>query len=130
MSDPGGYVALSDDRQWLLVAGTRWPVAECTVEDHALPGSDYVMRMRRALVMVEAGYSVSVIWGGATYSSNYNTAVFPDDAQPFTEYPTHVEVVVMGRQGEWLTAEPLGYVPAADLAQLLTHLAQGAPPDP
>lgn len=55
-------------------------------------------RTRRAAVMFENGWSVSVIWGSHTYSSNGAMLYrFDGDQPPFTEEPALVEVGILQR---------------------------------
>ena len=97
------------------------------IYDGAMSGK--VQHTRQAVVAYENRWSLSIIWGDMTYSSNHNTLIsYRDDLTEFTEEPGTVEVgifmphprtvegVGMLRSFETnLWGDPVGYVDAGAL---------------
>jgi hypothetical protein len=120
VSDSVGSDTIHAEREgavwWLLVGDRRWPCSEHFSEDVIIPTTaTNLFRVRRAKVMVESGWELSVVWGTNTYSSNRWWPV----EQPFTETPTHVEVAVPC-DGEW---EPCSMVTASELNDMIEQMA-------
>lgn len=127
---------LSDDGRWFVVAHRRYPVVEANVANTDMGGEFGVWHTRRCVVKVETGYEVSIIWGSGTYSTNHYRGswsryggMFDGEEQPFVEDVDTVEVAVFDRHGEWLTGEPVAYVDADALIDLVDALAAGRPPN-
>lgn len=74
-------------------------------------------RVRRALVRLESGWSVSLVWGDYTRSTNDMWS-----HRPFTETPTEVEVGIL-HHAKGLTGEPWSMVPATIVNLLIERLA-------
>ena len=84
------------------IAGKPYPwAAAVTVDD--VDVEPHPFRIRRFVLTFENGWSVSVLYGDATYSSNYD-AWFLDGE--FEEEPEHVEVAVLDPDGSML-ADPV-----------------------
>jgi hypothetical protein len=104
---------------WLLVGDRRWPCSEHFSEDVIIPTTAAdPYRVRRARVMVESGWEVSVVWGTCTFSLNWDLPEI-DGYRPFTETPTHVEVAVLW-DGPW---EPCSMVTASELNAMIEQMA-------
>lgn len=122
---------LSDDRRWFIVDDElSLPVRQSQIEDHemysaadaetyGLHSVDRIHRRRRALCWV-GSYQFSIIWGSATYSSNYPLLhVRADDRADFVEEPTNVEVMIFEPSGEPFDPDPIGHVDAEQLRALV-----------
>jgi hypothetical protein len=104
---------------WLHVGDRRWPCSEHFSEDVIIPTTAAnLYRVRRARVMVESGWELSVAWGTGTYSSNRDRPE-SDGYRPFTETPTHVDVAVLW-DGRW---EPCSMVTASELNDMIVQMA-------
>jgi hypothetical protein len=91
-------VRFDQDRGVLLIDERRWlPVSWHEVND--FEGPSFSHHTRSVIVPFENRWQLSVIWGTATYSSNYNTLTGYDFAgnpvPPFTDEPQTVEVGIM-----------------------------------
>jgi hypothetical protein len=75
------------DEGVLVIGGRRFPWAQIFREDLPAP---HTFKTRRARLMFENGWTVSIIWGSCTYSSNHDHGLYHDDE--FTETPTTVEL--------------------------------------
>ncbi len=130
---PPGYAELTDARAVLRIAdgaGYRdFPIRYDTsdVRPRADPGA-FTHRVRQAKIGFEAGWTVSIVWGSCTYSTNHDS---PFGDAPFTETPAVVELAVLDRAGSIVGDEPLSYV-SADLAlaviDVMASLPTGAEP--
>jgi hypothetical protein len=81
-------------------AGRTWHAdpSSTQIEDVTYgPNGEYLHRTRRTTVRFETGWSASIVWGDATYSSNHDAWL---DTPSFTEAPTTVEVGVLDSTGE------------------------------
>lgn len=81
----------------LYAAGRSWPADPSRTAITNLIHGRFAHRDRRCMVRFESGWSASIIWGSATYSSNHD-AMYADE--PFTEEPALVEVGVIDHTGE------------------------------
>jgi hypothetical protein len=100
---------------WLHVGDHRYPCELVEKREVLLPDAEPFYR-RRAVVMLESGWRVSVIWGSGTYSTNH-THPFGDVR--FDERPHFVEVGVPW-DGPW---EPCSYVDEDELNDMITQMA-------
>lgn len=109
----------------LFYVGDRgYPMSEYTAADHDIGVDDYLMRMRRAELTFESGYLLSILWGNATYSSNYETLT-----TAFIEEPTEVEVGVLhADRTEGLIGSPLGYQTVEQVQATIDALNRGEVP--
>lgn len=91
--------------------------------DTSLPDDIYPepFRVRQALILFESGWSVSIIWGSASYSTNHDATMFARSA--FTETPEVVEVAVMDRDGAMVGGDVLGYVGAEGALAIIAEVA-------
>lgn len=134
MSDERLTFRLSDNHRWLIAGERRWPVAEVEVADAHFPLSrvteDYWIASRRAVVMVESGWKLSVIWGHMTYSDNKNARQYAEQqdvigfgADEFHEEPFMVEVGLLRRNGG-LVGDPAGWVIVEEFNTLVDAIIQ------
>lgn len=89
-------------------------------------------RERRARLRFENGYTLSIVWGDGTYSSNHDAAYgerHPDigfSEEPFTEEARTAELGVWMPEGElmqWPMGDTVaGYVPAWVIARLVEEM--------
>lgn len=122
--DPEAHVLWIGARFW------RADPAGTSVNDVELDGR-MTHRHRRCLVRFESGWAASILWGTGSFSSNHDTW---EEASPFTEEPSTVEVGVLDHTGElrqrrhvdddgttWSDVE--AYLDDVELAALLDRLA-------
>jgi hypothetical protein len=102
------------------------PEAAPEMAEFAAGHPSFRMWDRRVTIPCENGWSLSVIWGDATYSSNYTHPFI--ERQEFIEEPTTVEVGVLASRvthttlvGEsTLLGDPLAYVTVEEFNQVAT----------
>jgi hypothetical protein len=96
-------VAYDAERRQLIVRPDSKPVEQRLPVTTWVHEEDYSLKTRRALVPFENRWELSIIWGGATYSTNHDYYVdhlglmHPEgsESQPFVETPATVEVGVI-----------------------------------
>ena len=119
----------------LVVGARRWPCRAVAVTDTRLPiglTEFHCMRDRAFRVMFESGWSVSIIWGSATYSSNHlewNEGSPFREGVRFTDEPHHVECAVILPKVKHTLLEGaedmvLSYVDAVELNELLDGVSR------
>src|SRR4029453_8662183 len=74
---------------WLCTDTRKWPMMRWNEEHFPTPGMTH--RTRQAVLRVESGWDISVIWGSCTYSDNYHSTFGSDE---FHEEPALVEVAL------------------------------------
>jgi hypothetical protein len=118
--DPDRFTVVAEGGvPWLVGGEHRWPCAEHMSQDIVL--IDDIIRFRRAVIMVESGWRISIVWAPGTYSSNYDS--FLDDSK-FSETPTTVEVLVLGGN-----TEPCSDVTPDELADMVTQMTTWPSPN-
>jgi len=90
----------------------RYPVAQYHAEDMEPDSMGFPFSRRRALLRFETGANLSIIWGYATYSTNYDAWL---DDQPIDEDPGLVEVWASWEE------EPEGYCDAPRVLELIAQ---------
>jgi hypothetical protein len=73
----------------LWIGGRSFPWAQIFREDIEMPTVNHYTR--RARLMFENGWTVSIIWGSCTYSSNHGHGLYDVE---FTETPETVELAI------------------------------------
>lgn len=97
-------------------------------ESYDLEG-EYDWKRRQFVVRFESKWSVSIIWGYATYSDNYDLPWYtlnrPENYQ-FNETPETVEAAVFhaDRGGIQPDGDPFAYLDAEQLNTLLTMVSR------
>jgi hypothetical protein len=99
------------------------PEAAPEMAEFAAEHPEFRMWDRRVTIPFENQWSLSVIWGDATYSSNYTHPLI--ERQEFIEEPTAVEVgvlspIVTNEYGGTLLGDPLSYVTVEEFNQVAT----------
>lgn len=95
---------------WLVIVDPeskerRWPLMWWEGNDF---GTARCMHRTRAGVMrFESGWDVSIIWGTATYSTNYHTLLRTEE---FAEEPHLVEMAIRRHDGQMLGNDVLAYI--------------------
>jgi hypothetical protein len=116
MADPDRFV-LDAGVQLLRVADRPFPVGDRIANEHRPSG--FCTRVCR--VVFENRWQISVAWGSATYSDNYD---HPFSGRELVERPARVEVMVAAPDGEWAyDGEPFGRVTAAAFLVIAEHVA-------
>lgn len=116
-----------DERQVLVVGDRTWIAQRGLWTDYDMPhdGEWGIIHERQVHVTFESGWSVSVIWGDLTYSSNHDARYGHDwaghEVPPFTETPELVEVGLL-RRGQGLVGDPFSYLDAPVLNRLLDRV--------
>jgi hypothetical protein len=128
VDQPAGYAELTDARAVLWIAdgdGHRhfWIGYHTSdVRPRADPDA-FTFRVRQARLGFEAGWTVSIVWGSCTYSTNHDD---PFGEQPFVETPRVVELAVLDGDGIIGDGEPLSYV-GPDLALAVIDVVSSMP---
>lgn len=112
-----------EDDRWLWVGERRFPMARWVTHDHDLHVAKGTMHTRQARLDFESKLSLSILWGNATYSSNYEV-MFGD--REFTEEPTTVEVGVLNDDG--LIGDPLAWQTVEDVLRVIDAINRGEVP--
>lgn len=112
--------ATDEHGDWLCAGARKWPIMQWNAEDFAT--KEYTHRTRQAIIRVESGWDISVIWGTATYSDNYH---FMLSKEPFHEEPALVEVALRhpARSGVQ-SGDVLGYVTEEQFTLLVDRVMQ------
>lgn len=91
-------------------------------------GDGYEWKTRQFVVRFESKWSVSIIWGYATYSSNHDWSPWgePMTGQEFSETPTLVEAAVFHADRDHIEPDgkPFAYIDAEQLNALLYHVSK------
>lgn len=96
--DPATHTLHAAGRTWQAdPAGTNVADLEGGEAAAVFGGRRYLHRDRRCIVRFESGWSVSIVWGSHSYSSNYEH-MYADE--PFAEQPRLVECGVLDHTGE------------------------------
>ena len=101
-----------EDGMFVVSNKHRYPVGwhhEADLDENVL---GFEHGERRVRLVFESGAWLSIIWGSATFSSNYD-AYLP--SQPFDERPVLVEVLP-----SW-AEEPEGYVDSVRMLELIAE---------
>lgn len=112
VDQPRGYAELTDARAVLWIADgaghrhfpIRWDTNDIAPR---ISGEPFTFRARHAQLAFEAGWTVSIVWGSSTWSTNRD---HPFTDRPFVETPATVELAVLDRDGIVGDGEPLSYV--------------------
>lgn len=130
VDQPAGYAELSDARAVLWIADGRghrhfWVQYDTSdIRPRARPDA-LTHRVRRARLGFEAGWTISIVWGSCTWSTNRDS---PFSDQPFAETPGVVELAVLDRAGSIITDDPLSYV-SPELALAVIDVVSSMPTD-
>lgn len=114
-------------QEWLLLGNRQaLPTAPGARRSSDFVGIEVTMHSRGCVLEFETGLSLSIIWGTATYSSNYLTPFqLVARIEEFIECPTTVEVGVL-RGGELLGV--LGYQTVDDVLRVVDACNRGEVP--
>lgn len=129
----GDPLPLSPKNQRTLHLGDRvisWGQYVChTVVTERIPG----IRVRQYRVPCENGWNVSIIWGSATFSDNFDA--WGSHYGDFTETPRTVELAVYGPDARLIPIPPVGdtvtrYRTVADAIALIDAVATWSSGEP
>lgn len=99
--------------------------------DYALDYATVTHHTRQVIVPCENGWQVSVVWGSASYGTNYQAGL--PGGPEFTDSPTTVECAVIGPGRDGLTPigddTVAGWCTPEDVAHLIAQVAT-FPSDP
>ena len=108
---------------WLHVGDRRW-WGQSHIADLSYNDPTMNWKLRQFVVRFESKWSVSVIWGYATYSDNHGIPWDHRD-QVFNETPTLVEAAIIHADRDSIEGgEPFAYIDAEQLNALLTTVSQ------
>ena len=108
------------DWRFLEVGDRRWPIQ--SFDNNNSDFGDYKHYNRQVKLLFENGWLLSIVWGSATYSDNYD---YGWDDREFVEAPATVEIAAWNhRLGHEMCTWPGGdtvyaYLPVADLAAIV-----------
>jgi len=105
--------ATDEHGDWLCTDMQKWP---CTWKEENFVTEHYTHRTRQALLRMESGWDISVIWGTASYSDNYH---FMLSKEPFHEEVALAEVALLHHARGLQGGDVLGYVKEEDFAHLV-----------
>jgi hypothetical protein len=130
---PGAPVAVMEytlrtDPSWrfLEVGDRRWPIASFDNRDSG--SGDFVHYVRRARLLFENGWMLSIVWGSCTYSTNYDAGA--GTSGPFTGEPSTVELAAWNDRLDtgmvtWPGGDTVeGYVPVSDLPEIIDTIGR------
>ena len=113
---------------WLCTDTRRWPMMSWYEETAVTP--QYSHQVRQAVLRVESGWDISVIWGSCTYSDNYSHPFgdfrTPDaEPEPFHEEPALVEVALRHPKREHVVGgDVLGWITEEEFARFVDAVMQ------
>jgi len=86
--------------------------------------SEHEWKLRQFIVRFESKWSVSIVWGYATYSDNHELP-WGGPGYWFNESPERVEAAVLHADREKMQGDdPFAYIDAEQLNALLYHVSQ------
>ena len=112
---------------WLCTDTRRWPLMHWNTEEFVNePFSHYT---RQAIIRVETGWDVSVIWGSCTYSDNYHwpfgDPYTKEKNDTFHEEPALVEVALHHPHREHVQGgDVLGWVGEEEFARFMDRVGE------
>ena len=115
--------AVDEHGDWLCTDARKWPVMAWSSEDFIDSTNRFDHRTRQAVLRVESGWDISVIWGSCTYSDNYDWTfgnVRGERNDTFHEEPALVEVALRHPQREHVQGgDVLGWVCEEEFARFV-----------
>jgi hypothetical protein len=113
-------VAIESDNT-VVIGGRRFPAE---VDNYDMAGSGYDFRERRARIKFENGWTLSIVWGTGSYSTNRGCGIRSD--QEFVEEATSVEIAAWPIEGgmiEWPEGDTVrGWQSVDDVLRLIIDM--------